>query len=166
MSIGTITFGKWNNKPIEWDILKEDDFCQLIITKDRIGDGMRFSSRDDNQWKNSEIRQFLNGEFLNQAFTNEEKKKIVNVYLANPNATKDNVFLLDFDEANSLVSRNWYEKSCNNDRCKNCWWYRNPTRYDGYLYCGYPSICYNSTNSSCGKPNVYHHIRPALYLKK
>ena len=155
MSKPIITFGKWNNQPIEWEILKEDDFCKLIITKDRIGGTRQFNRNNDSQWKNSEIRQFLNGEFLNQAFTNEEKTKIVNVYLEKPNATKDNIFLLDVDEAKPLISNDWYH-SYYGSSCSSCCWYRTPN------YSGYPNLC----NCSNRAPNNSRSIRPALYLKK
>ena len=54
-------------------------------------DAKRFDS-SSNDWKNSEIRQWLNGDFYNNAFNEKEKKNI------NP-FNGDNVFLLSKEEA-------------------------------------------------------------------
>lgn len=177
MSKRIITLGKWNDNPIDWIVLKEDDFCKLIITKDRIGDEMQFSNRNDNQWKNSDIRTFLNGEFWESAFTAEEKKKIINAYLETPNKTKDNIFLLDWNEAVELMEDDdWYysNRYSNNEdylssskrscgwyykRCWYCCWYRTPN--GSSVQQGYPGHC------SCGRgANNWYYFRPALYLKK
>ena len=36
MSKRIIKFGKWNDKPIEWEILKENDFEILVISREGI----------------------------------------------------------------------------------------------------------------------------------
>lgn len=47
----------------------------------------------------------MNKEFFKTAFTEEEKKKIVNVYLSDPDSTKDNVFVLSVNEAEKLMTQ-------------------------------------------------------------
>lgn len=61
----------------------------------------RFDSSSNN-WANSELRNYLNGEFFEQAFTPKEKQCIVNSILTDVNNTKDDVFLLSTDEISLL----------------------------------------------------------------
>ena len=64
----------------------------------------------DVTWQNSEIRQWLNADFLNKAFNQEEKEKIMLSQCANNGVdssddlptTEDYVFLLNSDEAKSM----------------------------------------------------------------
>jgi len=75
MSRRIITLGTWDGKPIEWIVLKEEDFGTLVLSKNIL-----FQSKFDdssNIWKDSYIRRYLNNDFFNH-FTNLEKKKILN----------------------------------------------------------------------------------------
>ena len=60
--------------PIEWLILAKEDNKILVIS--RYGLEVRRFDSDSNDWKNSEIRQWLNDEFYNKAFNANEKKLI------------------------------------------------------------------------------------------
>ena len=48
---------------IEWLILEKTEDVYYAITKDFIDLDMKFDE-DKNDWKNSELREYLNGEFL------------------------------------------------------------------------------------------------------
>lgn len=160
MSKRIITLGTWEGKPIEWVVLKEEGMFSLVITKTKLGNRRRFNNNNNNSWIQSDIRNFLNVEFFNNAFSSDEKKKIVNTFLSSPNNTKDNIFLLDIHEAESLIKSD--DEYCNNRRCNSDWccWYRTPVNFHD-VYIGYPNICHCAPSaSSC------YAIRPAMWIKE
>ncbi len=77
-----MTLGKYNDLPIEWKVLDIKDNTALIITKQSLFNYKYKDSpeSDDekkiygNSYKDSDIRKYLNNEFYNQCFNNEEKK--------------------------------------------------------------------------------------------
>ena len=77
----TITFGSYYNKddktiePLKWDILEEKDGKALIITHDII-DNKVFDINGSNNYENSLIRKWMNNDFYNVAFSDDEKKCI------------------------------------------------------------------------------------------
>lgn len=159
MSKRTITLGKWNNKPIEWVVLKKESFGTLVISKWEIDRRVFNSNSNDNNWSSSDLRKFLNNDFFNTAFSGEEKKKIVNTFLAYPNNTKDDVFVLTQEEVKTLVLKDGddtYENS-NYCSCSYCYWTR--TQDGSYIYTGYANGCW------CNRyPNDTYAIRPAMYI--
>lgn len=48
-----------------------------IFLCDQLVERMAFNTADDNRWERSDIRRWLNGEFLESCFTNEERAKII-----------------------------------------------------------------------------------------
>ena len=71
----TIQFGTWEGKPIEWIVLKRESFGILIFSKLAL-----FSLNPNNNgkagtWTDSGLRHYLNGEFYDKAFTENEKKE-------------------------------------------------------------------------------------------
>ena len=160
MSKRIITLGKWENKPIEWIVLKEEESCQLLITKTKIGRKYTFNNRNNSRWDISDIRIFLNDEFFNNAFNSDEKKMVINAYLELPNQTKDNVFILSFDEAKSLIGSD-DEYGCNKQCSENwCCWYRS-SYSSTEVYIGYPNICSCHPNA-----NRTFALRPAMWIRK
>lgn len=175
MSKRVITFGQWDGKPIQWLVLKEDGFKELVVSQYPLFVHRFNENRNDgNQWKTSSLRNYLNSTFWETAFSAEEKKKVVNCMLEHPDHTKDNVFVLSKEEAENLLTQN--ERTFGNGKCygrscitcftegyKNgygiCCWLRSP--YNGDMY-----------GVNCGGIiggyilNTFFSIRPALYLKK
>ena len=108
----------WNEDPIEWIILEKDSENKraLIISKYILD--VRFnvykSGEKNTTWENSNIRTWLNNEFYNTAFTEEEKNKIKEVQLVNEDNddymtlggrdTTDKIFLLSISEARKYFS--------------------------------------------------------------
>ena len=84
------------NQPIEWQVLSIENNKMLVISRYGL-DAKRFDGSSNN-WKNSKIRKWLNGDFYNKAFTDQEKKSI-NLSNLSDVGTSDNVFLLSKDEA-------------------------------------------------------------------
>ena len=95
------TFEQDNNfadgsEPIAWIVLEVDEATgrMLIITEQSIYT-MRFNSSIDqgNDWETSELRSWLTGEFVNAAFTAEERARM-----------DGELFLLSVDEARTYFA--------------------------------------------------------------
>ena len=110
MSKRIITLGTWAGKPIEWIVLKKEDFGILIFSKLALFSLNPNVNGKSGTWSDSGLRHYLNGEFYDKAFTENEKKKIINCFLKDPESTKDDVFLLSYDEANTLMTQD--ERRC------------------------------------------------------
>lgn len=71
----TMIFGTYNNAPLEWEIYESlNDGTEILITKDAITE-LRFDD-NSNLWEESELREWLNSEFLD-GFSEDEKSKIL-----------------------------------------------------------------------------------------
>ncbi len=112
--------GDLNNgmEPIEWEILSEEDGKILLLSR-YILDWQPYSTKraePDKRitWETCSLRTWLNNDFLNTAFNEEEQLQIAVSKLSNPdnpineapggNDTEDRVFCLSVDEL-----RNAYE---------------------------------------------------------
>ena len=150
----TLTFGNYCQRPIEWRVIEVSNNKALLITKDAIDCKPYNNEFEDITWENCTLRQWLNNEFINQAFSKEEQNKIILTNLSNPNNarygawggnnTQDKIFLLSIDEVKK------YFKDIEDRECKptnyakkqgawtddkeeylgNCrWWLRSPGEY-------------------------------------
>lgn len=89
----TITMGLGpDKKPIEWIIIKEEENRALLLSK-YIIDVRQWDKDNDRTayWNHCDLRRYLNGEFIENTFSNEEKNKILEVKLK----TEENA---EFDE--------------------------------------------------------------------
>ena len=100
----SIKFGKNKGKDIEWLIIDENKEEYLLLSK-YILDARAYNVEDvDVDWEKSTLREYLNNEFYNIAFSNAEKKKIISdrlnnnvkkdVGLVEKSDTEDKVYLL------------------------------------------------------------------------
>lgn len=163
MSKRVIEFGKWNDKPIEWVVLKEEKYGALVISKWSVG-ARRFDG-SSSRWESSELCKWLNDDFYNAAFSNDEKKKIVNTLLGDTKDVKNNVFILTRAEVGNLLlkdgSDEYEDRGYNSgSQCSYCVWTRTVNN-NSAVQIGYAKGCW-----SCA-PSVYngHQVRPAMYLK-
>lgn len=111
-----ITFGHYEQdndisngaEPIEWLVLTEEDGHILLLSRYGL-DGVPYhSSFAEVTWENCWLRNWLNEEFLENAFSDTERdviEKVINNTPKNPEAgtdggndTADSVFLLSIDE--------------------------------------------------------------------
>lgn len=107
---------------IEWRVLAKENSRVLVIS-DKALDCQPYNSSytEEVTWENCSLRKWLNGTFLNKAFSPEEQAQIQNTtvsadnnpqYSTNPgNATTDKVFLLSINEV---------EKYFNSDEARKC----------------------------------------------
>ena len=139
---------------IEWLVLAKENNRVLVIS-DKALDCQKYnSSYTDVTWENCTLRKWLNNDFINAAFSDDEKARIPTVTVSageNPYwytspglATEDKVFLLSITEANKYfssdsarqceptdyaVARGAYVNS-DNGNCQ--WWLRSPGRYQKF----------------------------------
>ena len=133
-------------------------------------------------WEKSTIRSWLNGygssenkqgqnytsdNFIDSAFTDEEKAKIPKVTVVNDdnpnygtpggNTTQDYVFLLSISEVNTLLPNNM----CTKIDCSSNWWLRSPGKSAYFAIPVYGDgdldVIGNQVDSNNG-------VRPALWL--
>lgn len=168
-------------EPIKWRVLHYEN-SEAFLLADAILDSQPYHSENEEiDWEKSSIRAWLNNEFINKAFSNEENKAINTVELINKDNSKygtqggkntsDKLFLLSLSEVDETEESKEYgfwdkkTRKCKNDNFSEetyFWWLR------------------SSGNSSHDAAGVYYYgwvfgygydvqepaggIRPALYL--
>lgn len=120
-----VTFGAYEQdndrtngyESIQWIVLARDDEAGRLLLLSRFAlDRQHYHTSNSNAtWEQSGLRKWLNGEFLQKAFTEEERKAIlVSEVAAHKNTianvtagkdTKDQVFLLSMDEVDQYLTR-------------------------------------------------------------
>lgn len=146
-----IRFGRYPQKgdpsavpePIEWIILETDGKSAKLLSRY----GLTAKAMDDNggwpiTWESCTLRAWLNHEFLNQTFTDEEQQRLVTVtvkaeydQLTETYDTRDKVFVLNAEDAEKYFITN-DERICiptekaikegtyhGPSRSSGCWWW-------------------------------------------
>ena len=155
----TYRFGSYeqdNNKSngqedIEWLVLAKEGTKILVISKETLDCKPYNTSYTEVTWETCTLRKWLNNDFINAAFSSDERTMIPTVtvsadknpdYSTNPgNATQDQVFLLSITEVNKYFSSD-SARQCEptdfavangvyvNSSNGNCWWWlRSPGYY-------------------------------------
>ena len=168
-------------EPIEWLVLDIQNNRALMISRYSL-DCQQYNKKNaKGTWESSTLRTWLNGSFINNAFSGEEQAMIPTVIVSadiNPysdtspgNPTKDQIFVLSVIEA---------EKYFNSNDARNCtlteygiaqgvwtsdetywWWLRSPGNYrDSAAYVGN----YGSINYAGYFVDHEYAVRPALWV--
>ncbi|MBR2572633.1 MAG: hypothetical protein IKE30_11020, partial [Clostridia bacterium] len=151
-------------EPIEWIVLDRNDGEYTLISKYGLTAMPYNKEFVDTTWESCTLRAWLNGTFLNTAFSAEERARLIWKNVANPDNsvfgtngggdTKDKAWLLSIDEANKYF--NTYEaRQCQvtayakaqgaseTSKGNGWWWLRSPgnrgnfaarINYDGSVY--------------------------------
>ena len=187
-----ITFGSYmqdnrghKKTPIEWIILDRQDEKALIISKYALDCKPYNETRVNVTWECSSLRKWLNGIFINNAFTTNDQKIIQSTNVTadrNPsnntdpgNDTTDKVFLLSINEAKKLLPTS-KDRACEPTDYAvaqgswkfrsdgNCWWWlRSPgshSNYAAYVYFGG-----DIRNSGFDVNYNKLAVRPAMWVK-
>ena len=104
-----ITMGTYADEPIHWTVREIVNGKALLISDGPI-DCRKFNTEWRSMtWEGCSLRKWLNGEFLEEAFTTEERSRIASVQNSNPAIprsgidggadTSDMIFCLSLDEA-------------------------------------------------------------------
>ena len=169
---------------IEWLVLEVKDGKALVTSKYALDCKPYNTSYTDVTWENCTLRRWLNNDFINAAFSAEEKSMIPTVtvsadnnpdYSTNPgNATQDQVFLLSVTEANKYFNSD-SARQCEptdfavangayvNSNNGNCWWWlRSPGDDQSYA----ADVTYDGDVYERGSSVNYDisAVRPALWI--
>lgn len=159
-----ITFGTYEQRiyeqgaePIEWKVLSSKNGELLLISKYVLDCQSYNTDQTSVTWETSSLREWLNNDFYNTAFNDDEKNRILDNELINNdnkknrtvdggNPTIDKVFILSEDEANNHLSMD--ERTCQTTEYGEtvhvpeyavkggmwgcCWWLRNPGKGADY----------------------------------
>ena len=168
--------------PIEWLVLEVKGNEALLISCYGLDCKQYHRSCIRRTWAESDLREWLNNDFIKSAFSEEETKRITVSELKNEenreyrtrggNDTKDHVFCLSITEAEQYF-RSYYDRRCEptayarnhgayvkNDRC--FWWLRSPGRNQdnaAYVEAGGSLYLYG-----CDINYVSLAVRPALRI--
>ncbi len=185
-----ITFGSYEQdndssngkEDIEWQVLAREGSRVFLISKYALDCQPYNTDWTDVTWENSTLRTWLNGTFLDNAFTSSEQAVIAQTtvtadknpkFNTNPgNATTDKVFLLSIEEAKKYFpshSARWCEATAFADAKgalivydNSWWWLRSPGCRQDYA-------AGVSTDGSVSHNGDYVHlnynaVRPALWI--
>jgi len=188
-----ITFGAYeqdNNitngkEDIEWLVLEVKDGKALVISKYALDcKPYNNTSYTDVTWETCTLRKWLNNDFINAAFSADEKAMVPTVtvsadnnpdYSTNPgNATQDQVFLLSITEVNKYFSSDGARQckptnyaNANGEDVKgsngNCWWWlRSPGSYQ--CCAAYVHIGGDVVGSGLPAHDDTDAVRPAMWI--
>ncbi|MBO4317430.1 MAG: hypothetical protein J5855_04020 [Mailhella sp.] len=111
-----LRFGGWDNKDLNWYVLDiQGRKVMLMLAEAELGKIPYNEKKEPVTWETCTLRQWLNGEFYAKAFTENEKKYILEVtvpadrnpYFSNVDsgkAAQDRVFLLSIPEYEKLLT--------------------------------------------------------------
>ena len=193
----TITLGAYpqsdvtgqKKDPIEWKVLKVEGDKALVVSVLGLDNVMFNSLNTAVTWKTCELRPWLNGEFLNAAFSAEEQALILDSVIFTSDSvarrvanaapgcgeTTDKIFCLSREEvletmpeeADRVCAPSEYTKAkgafahASNGNC--WWWLRNPGYYTsdaaGINYYGYLHVSGDNITSPSDA------VRPAMWVK-
>ena len=193
-----ITFGSYeqdNNtengkEEIEWIVLDVQSNGRALVISKYALDCQKYNSTLSNvTWETCSLRQWLNNDFLNAAFSDEEKAKIPTVTVSvdknlhidtDPgNATQDKIFLLSSGEVFSEYFNNVNE---NAGQCeatdyaksqgatssklddfigKTLWWLRSPGKEQNFAA---TALLNGGINSDGAEVNRNYAVRPAMWI--
>ena len=179
-------------QPIQWRVLEKRGNSLLLLTEYGIDTKSYHEEYEDITWKNCTLRQWLNGEFLNNAFSDYEKKLIQITNVDNSQAegfseyrtkggdnTKDRVFLLSYKEALEDYFASDEERICiptayalrsdrfaDEDAAACNWWLRSPGKKENeamYIHKGGSNVYKDGSHGNMFVAGSMY-IRPALWV--
>jgi len=183
---GIVKFGSFEQQrrtvsPILWKVLQKYQDMALLVSVNCL-DARNYASSNNESWAESSLRKWLNGEFLRQAFTEDELREILSVKIHTPdkptgNVTVDKVFCLSVEEVQKYMpqsqDRHTRYTECAIDNLLSWvdymeysvdgWWLRSPGTKQNYAACVWGDYIGNSYMT-----NNYHIItnRPSkIYLE-
>ena len=162
----SVSFGSYNGRPISWKVISQNGKMRLLLAEGIVAQQPYHERYVDTSWRECSLRRWLNGPFLREAFSLEERTKILNTRVQNPANPKystngglgsvDKLFALSLGEAEE------YLPSDDLRRVDAWWWLRSPgsnllsaasVYEDGSIYA--PGISIGYANGG---------VRPAMWV--
>ena len=182
-----LTFGTWfvrekEKAPITWKILDKWNNNLLVISKYALESRPYHDTYEEVTWEDSDLRKWLNGDFLNTAFTEKEQAMIPTVtvwadknpsypFIHSGSNTEDRVFLPSIDDIIEYFDDNDLTKCIPFEYARgkeppcesNWWWLRTPGGYrnGAARVDGFGSIHFFGIDVDTDEGWV----RPALWIK-
>ena len=174
--------GYFKYEPIKWRVLQSEN-GEAFLLSDVILDKQAYNENyEDITWEESSLRTWLNGEFINRAFSDEEKEKINITEIVNQdnshygtkggNNTSDKIFLLSSAEVDELEDGEKYgflneeTKKCYTNSFKAAggwgWWLRSPGFCSNYAVEVFSDGGIHGDGNNVDASGVG--VRPALHL--
>ena len=131
-----------SQRPIEWWVLDSGNGKILLICKNALASNTKYqegSSWSTCSWENCDIRYWLNGDFYNNCFSEEERNMILTSSIWSDDksvVTKDKIFILSRNGLDNYLDAEYYRK----------------VSYIGTSYSSYNSQSYwvrNYTDENC-----------------
>ncbi|GEM_PF-1576449 len=180
-----------DSTPIDWQVLEVKDGMALLITDKAVDCKQYNEAYVDIPWKKCTLRQWLNGDFISKAFTQQEQTRIQTArvtadknpeYSTNPGkGTNDKVFLLSINEANQFFKTDedrkcvpteyakaqgaWTSDKYTKGGAATCWWW---LRSPGSTRRRAAFVDHDGSVSCGGIPvgNGRDCVRPALWINQ
>lgn len=89
-------------EPLYWDVLDKKDNKILVISHYVICRHQFSETKENEIWEESDLRKYLNGQFYDETFDEEEKNKIVDSVISNP-SIKQYLVTLEKDEWTGIL---------------------------------------------------------------
>ena len=196
-----IKFGRYpqtnsgnDRTPIEWIVLDIDKSNNRVLLISRyLLEPIAFSNKYPSTWENSSLRSWLNGSFLNSAFSYDEQQAIIEITVDNSKIqgnstwnvdggrnTKDKIFILSYAEASKYFGFSGqgkciltdYTKRRGHEYCLISDTERVNGSATGWWWLRSPGMdqstamcmCDNGSNRSYGITNNRICVRPALWV--
>ncbi len=162
-------------EPIEWIVVAEENGKGLLLSKYCLANMPYDCGEGASQaWDSSSLREYLNGEFVAEAFSKEEQERLVSTELSNnsnaENAAKtseDKVFLLSKAEIEEYILESGrgelLKTGTVSDTENSCWWW---IRDPGYLDTFASIVKTNGAVYTRGESviNELGGVRPAMWV--
>lgn len=197
-----VSFGRYEQdgnegngpEPVQWYVLDQVDGRSLLLSRTCLACMGYHSSDDDITWEECALRAWLNGAFLNQAFSKQEQGVIALTKNENPDEdrhgtrggrdTEDRVFLLSEMEAQVYFSseesrdlmgaaessqlaidQGIFQAEPNDLNVRTSpWWLRSPGTYQNSAVFVENDGTTNSNGAIAGN-NCYCGVRPAVWIE-
>ena len=149
---------------MDWRVLDKKD-GKVLLLKDNAFGSTPFDEKGQNvTWESSSVREWLNNDFLQESFTENERNSILETTVKNtPNATyktpagnntKDKFFLLSCDEV-----AKYYDAI---HETKSCWWLRTPGAAENSMSFVYKDKTVMDYGYEVTNTNIT--VKPAMWL--
>ena len=162
-----------------WRILElNEDKTKVLLLQERIMHSLGFNKEENSTvWRDSYVRKWLNGEFIERSFSEDEKKAIIESVVENTDdprhktigggPTRDKVFLLSFEETQKYFGSDTDRIAVNKNGDRECWNLRSRGTYQraiGYVDRGGSLYdCWGDDINSTAVCNSMD-LRPALWI--
>ena len=177
--------GTYAGEPLQWRVLARDEAAGrvLLITEYVIEDIAYLQGGGNTTWAECTLRSWLNGEFIDAAFTVDEQRFLVETMLMTPGSTKyqtrggspttDRVFCLSIEELQkyfrcmperkTTATAHALEEGVSEFGGGAHWWSRSPGRYQDNIAYVTPAGNIDLYGINVGREN-YMGVRPAMWV--